>query len=68
VLRAKLSLTLREAEVLLWISYGKQTRDIAEILSMGPRTVDKHLEQIYNKLGVSNRASAAAIASRLLGP
>jgi DNA-binding response OmpR family regulator len=67
VLRTKLGLTLRESEVLLWISYGKQTRDIAEILSMGPRTVDKHLEQIYNKLGVGNRASAAAIASRLLG-
>jgi DNA-binding response OmpR family regulator/DNA-binding CsgD family transcriptional regulator len=67
VLRTRLGLTLREAEVLLWISYGKQTRDIAEILSMGPRTVDKHLEQIYNKLGVSNRASAAAVASRLLG-
>ncbi len=67
LLRTKLGLTLREAEVLLWISYGKQTRDIAEILSMGPRTVDKHLEQIYNKLGVSNRASAAAMASRLIG-
>ena len=67
VLRTRLGLTLREAEVLLWISYGKQTRDIAEILSMGARTVDKHLEQIYNKLGVSNRASAAAVASRLLG-
>lgn len=67
LLRSKLGLTLREAEVLLWISYGKQTRDIAEILSMGARTVDKHLEQIYNKLGVSNRASAAAMASRLIG-
>ena len=67
LLRSKLGLTLREAEVLLWISYGKQTRDIAEILRMGPRTVDKHLEQIYNKLGVSNRASAAAVASRIVG-
>ena len=66
-LREKLSLTLREAEVLLWIGYGKQSRDIAEILSIGPRTVDKHLEQIYNKLGVSNRTSAAAVASRIIG-
>ena len=67
LLREKLSLTLREAEVLLWIAYGKQSRDIAEILSIGPRTVDKHLEQIYNKLGVSNRTSAASIASRIIG-
>ena len=67
VLKEKLDLTLREAEVLLWISYGKATRDIAEILGLSPRTVDKHLEQMYNKLGIANRASAAALASRVIG-
>jgi len=67
VLRDRLDLTLREAEVLLWISYGKATRDIADILRLSPRTVDKHLEQIYNKLGLANRASAASLATRLLG-
>ena len=63
-LRERLGLTVREAEVLLWVGHGKGTRDIAEILGMSPRTVQKHLEQIYSKLGVENRAAAAAIAIR----
>jgi DNA-binding response OmpR family regulator len=67
VLRKKLSVTEREAEVLLWIARGKSNRDIAEILSLSPRTVNKHLEQIYAKLGVENRTSAAALAVRTLG-
>jgi DNA-binding NarL/FixJ family response regulator len=66
-LRERLGLTVREAEVLLWIGHGKGTRDIAEILGMSPRTVQKHLEQIYSKLGVENRAAAAAIAIRSSG-
>ena len=57
----------RESEVLMWIARGKSNRDIAEILSLSPRTVNKHLEQIYAKLGVENRASAAAMAVRALG-
>ncbi|MBB2175236.1 response regulator transcription factor [Gluconacetobacter johannae] len=56
------NLTTREAEVLLWISRGKPNRDVSEILNISPRTVNKHLEQIFAKLGVENRASAAAIA------
>lgn len=66
-LRDRLGLTAREAEVLLWIGHGKGTKDIAEILGMSPRTVQKHLEQIYAKLGVENRAAAAAIAIRTVG-
>jgi DNA-binding response OmpR family regulator/DNA-binding CsgD family transcriptional regulator len=60
------SLTTREAEVLLWISRGKSNREIGEILTISPRTVNKHLEQIFVKLGVENRASAAARAVRTL--
>lgn len=59
-------LTLREAEVLLWITHGKSNKEIAEILEMSPRTVNKHLEQIFNKLGVENRTAAATIAVRIL--
>lgn len=66
VLKRKLPLTAREAEVLSWVAGGKSNRDIAEILGLSPRTVDKHLEQIYAKLGVENRASAAAVAVRTL--
>jgi DNA-binding NarL/FixJ family response regulator len=67
VLKRKLQLTQRESEVLMWIARGKSNRDIAEILNLSPRTVNKHLEQIYAKLGVENRASAAALAVRMLG-
>jgi DNA-binding response OmpR family regulator len=67
VLRDRLGLTAREAEVLLWLGRGKSNRDIAEILVMSPRTVNKHLEGIFSKLGVENRASATALAVRILG-
>ncbi len=65
-LRRLLGLTQREAEVLLWVSRGKASRDIGEILSLSPRTVTKHLEQIYAKLGVENRTSASALVVRAL--
>jgi DNA-binding NarL/FixJ family response regulator len=66
VLQQSLQLTSRESEVLLWISRGKSNREIGEILSISPRTVNKHLEQVFVKLGVENRASAAARAVRAL--
>jgi DNA-binding CsgD family transcriptional regulator len=66
LLQEKLALTTREAEVLLWISRGKANREIGEILSISPRTVNKHLEQVFVKLGVENRASAAARAVRTM--
>ena len=59
-------LTLREAEVLLWIAHGKANKEIADILEMSPRTVNKHLEQIFNKLVVEKRTSAATMAVRVL--
>lgn len=55
-----LGLTPREAEVLIWVARGKSTAEIAIILSSRPATVSKHLEHIYQKLGVENRTSAAA--------
>lgn len=61
------SLTPRETEVLSWVAKGKTNRDVAEILCMSPRTVNKHLEHVFEKLGVETRAAAAALASRELG-
>ena len=52
--------------MLLWVAQGKSNRDIAEILGLSPRTVNKHLETIYQKLGVENRASAAIAAVKAL--
>ncbi|MBB1250017.1 MULTISPECIES: DNA-binding response regulator [unclassified Rhizobium] len=65
-LRQHFQLTIREAEVLVWIAKGKSNRDIGEILGLSSRTVNKHLEQIYVKLGVENRASAAVKAANIL--
>lgn len=56
------SLTPRESDVLAWLAKGKTNRDIAEILGMSPRTVNKHLEHIYVKLGVETRSAATALA------
>lgn len=61
------ALTPREAEVLSWVAKGKTNRDVADILGMSPRTVNKHLEHVFEKLGVETRAAAAALASRELG-
>lgn len=59
---AHFNLTPREKEVLDWLVKGKTNRDIAEILGMSPRTVNKHLEHIFIKLGVETRSSAVAMA------
>ena len=61
---ATASLTPRETEVLSWVAKGKTNRDVADILGMSPRTVNKHLEHVFEKLGVETRAAAAALASR----
>ncbi|WP_241233500.1 DNA-binding response regulator [Altericroceibacterium xinjiangense] len=66
LLQKQNGLTRREAEVLLWVSYGKSNRTISEILGISPRTVNKHLEQVFRKLGVETRAAATALAVRII--
>jgi len=66
LLRQQFALTQRESEVLLWLARGKSNRDIAEILGISPRTVNKHVEQVFSKLDVENRASATAHATKIL--
>ncbi|MFN3990534.1 MAG: response regulator [Erythrobacter sp.] len=66
LIEARSGLTHREAEVLLWVSYGKTNRTISEILGISPRTVNKHLEQIFKKMGVETRAGATALAVRMM--
>jgi DNA-binding CsgD family transcriptional regulator len=61
-----LGLTKREAEVLLWVSQGKRNAEIAVILGTSPKTITKHLERIFARLGVETRTSAANAALELL--
>ncbi|MBY0466090.1 MAG: response regulator [Burkholderiales bacterium] len=62
----QVALTPRETEVLSWLAKGKTNRDIADILGMSHRTVNKHLEHVFEKLGVETRSAATAIAGQLL--
>ncbi len=55
-------LTLRESEVLYWVVKGKTNRDIGDILGSSPATVKKHLEHVYEKMGVETRTAAASVA------
>ena len=55
-------ITPRELEVLHWLAGGKTDRDIGEILGISPRTVHKHLQRIYEKLGVECRTAAVVRA------
>ncbi len=60
-------LTPREAEVLFWVIKGKTNKDIGEILGTSPRTVNKHLEHVFEKLGVETRTAAANMAMSRVG-
>ena len=55
-------LTPREAEVLGWVARGKTNVEISAVLFISPLTVCKHLENIFEKLGVRTRTAAAAYA------
>jgi DNA-binding NarL/FixJ family response regulator len=58
----KLGLTPREAEVLLWVAQGKSNLDIATILGTTENTVKKHLQNLFEKLGVDSRNAATVLA------
>jgi DNA-binding CsgD family transcriptional regulator len=64
-LRSELALTPRERDVVGWLAGGKTDRDIGAILGCSHRTVQKHLQRIYEKLGVETRTAAVM---RVLGP
>lgn len=66
--REPLGLTPREADVLTWVAEGKTNADIGTILGLSPRTVQKHLEHIYQKLGVETRTAAAVRAFQAAAP
>lgn len=61
-------LTPWESEVLAWVTMGKTNRDIAAILSTSARTVKKHLEHVYEKLGVETRTPLPLSRSRSFRP
>jgi CheY-like chemotaxis protein/DNA-binding CsgD family transcriptional regulator len=65
-LSAVFKLTKRESEVLYWVTKGKTNKDIADILLASPRTINKHLEHVFVKMGVETRTAAASLAASKL--
>jgi DNA-binding CsgD family transcriptional regulator len=63
--RQSLALTPREGEILFWISEAKTNPEIAAILNVSPRTVHKHVEHLFKKLGVENRLGAQRLGLEL---
>lgn len=63
----QLGLSPREAEVLYWVTQGKSNEQVASILGISRRTIDKHLENVYTKLGVEARGPAMCLAAAALG-
>ena len=64
---SSLGLTTREADVLYWMTEGKQNREIATILGRSLDTVQEHVANILQKLGQENRHAATVFALRKLG-
>lgn len=64
IIKSHLDLTEREADVLSWLVNGKTNKEIAQILEISSRTVNKHLDNVYIKLGVENRTAAAMATMR----
>ena len=62
----KLGLTPRAAEALLWLAQGKTNSDIATILGITESTVKKHVQEMFEKLGVETRGAATVRALEVL--
>ena len=62
----KLGLTPRAAEALLWLAQGKTNSDIATILGITESTIKKHVQEIFQKLGVETRGAATVRALEVL--
>src|SRR4029077_8387688 len=63
----KLGLTPRAAEALLWLAQGKTNSDIASILGITESTVKKHVQEMFDKLGVETRGATTVRALEMLG-
>ena len=64
---AAYELTPREVEIAHWLANGKTNPEVAIILQISARTVEKHMEKILEKLGVENRTTAAVVVANAIG-
>ena len=61
-------LSSRELEVLRLVAAGRDNDEIAAELHLSPRTVERHLQNVYGKLGLQGRSARIAAAARVLAP
>ena len=64
----ELGLTPRESDVLLWLAAGQSNAEIGATLQISARTVKKHLERVFCKLGVKTRLAAVVRATGECSP
>jgi DNA-binding CsgD family transcriptional regulator len=62
-----LGLSARQAETLRWVALGESAAETARLMGVAPRTTDKHLQNVYAKLGVSSLSEASATAWAAVG-
>jgi DNA-binding NarL/FixJ family response regulator len=62
------NLTTREIEVLKWVTEGKRDSEIATVLGVSVRTINKHVQSILSKLNVETRTAAARYVARAVSP
>ncbi len=67
LLRRRFGLTDRESELLYWLARGKSNREMGIIFSISARTVDKHLQHVFDKMDVENRHAAVVQALQAIG-
>jgi DNA-binding NarL/FixJ family response regulator len=65
-LTAGVPLSAREREVVALIAAGLSNRQIAEQLVLSVRTVERHIENVYNRLGISGKAGRAIVTAYAL--
>jgi serine/threonine-protein kinase PknK len=56
--KQKVTLTTREAQIMILIAEGHSSKEVADKLTISKRTIDCHLDHVYSKLGVKNRVQA----------
>ena len=68
LLQRRFGLTTREAQLLFWLTRGKSNREMGIISGISARTVDKHLQHVFEKMDVGSRHAAVVQAIEALRP
>lgn len=68
VLQQRFGLTMRESQLLFWLTRGKSNREMGIISGISARTVDKHLQHVFEKMDVGSRHAAVVQAIEALRP